>query len=348
MQISKYFLALILVALFSLILIFYSLWKEIEAPLSKEPPSTVHPAPFTSQIAGIGVVEPSSGQIDIGTSVNRIVETVDVSVGQKVNKGEILFQLENHDLKANLMAQEAAYKIAEAQLEKLKALPRPEDLAASKAVLENAKAELEFAKKQYEMVEALPDLRALSQDERNRRLLNYQQAQSKERQAQAELDKVEKGAWKPDLEIATLEVAQAKSNIERTKAEIEQTIIKAPIEGTVLQIKIHPGELSSGESPLMVLGDTEHLNMRVSINQLLIPQFLSQAKAVAYLQGNERWEYPLEFIRIEPYLQGKQNVGNAITEKVDTRVMHILYRIQTNTPPLYVGEQLDVYIESRK
>lgn len=346
---SKYFLVIVFVALFCLFLIFYSLWKEIEAPLSKDSSLVPVRTPFKSQISGVGIVEPSSDNIYIGTPVSRIVEKVMVTVGQSVKKGEVLFALENIDLKANLAVQQAAYNIAQAQLQKLEAPPRAEDLAIAKAAVKNAQAEFEFAKNQYEMVQALPDIRAISQEERNRRLSLYQQAEAKLQQSKADLEKIEAGTWKPDLEIARLELEQAKANIDRLEAEIQRTIIRSPIDGTVLQIRIHEGELApfdTSRAPLMILGNTKELYLRVSINQLLIPDFNTKDKAVAYLQSESRFEYPLEFVRIEPYLISKQNLTNEIVEKVDTRVMQVIYRIKKDTPPLFVGQQMDVFIES--
>lgn len=348
---SKYFLFIVAIALICLFLIFFSLWREIEAPLTKDTGIPPPRAPYESQISGVGIVEASSDNITIGTPVNRIIDKVLVTVGQKVKKGDALFQLENLDLKANLMTQQTAYEIAVANLQKLQSLPRAEDLAAAKAAMKNAQVELEFVKKQYEMVQALQDSRAISQEEKNRRLFNYQQSEAKLQQVQADLEKIEAGAWKPDLEIAQLEVQQANANVNRIQAEIQRTTIQSPIDGTILQIKIHEGEMppyDSFRTPLMVLGNTEDLFLRVSINQLLIPEFQPEAPAVAFIQGNSRFQYPLEFVRIEPLLVHKQDLTNEITERIDTRVLQIIYRIKKDVPPLFVGQQMDVFIEANE
>ena len=74
---------------------------------------------------------------------------------KEVKKGEVLFELENRDLEANLAAQEAAYQIAVAKLKRLESMPRPEDLEAANADLKNTQSELEQAKHQYEMTQEL-------------------------------------------------------------------------------------------------------------------------------------------------------------------------------------------------
>ncbi len=346
----NYFIVIVGFAILSLFIIFFSLWWDIESPVKKEI-SPLPLAPFKSYISGVGIVEPSSENIFIGTPLNRIIEKVFVVPGSNVKKGNILFQLDDRDLQANLMVQLANYKSAVVNLQKLEALPRKEELAEAIAEEKNSKAELDLAKKQYEMVQSLPDPRAISQEEKNRRYFNFQQAEAKWQQAHASFEKIKAGTWKPDLEIARFEVQKAKANFNSLKTEIERTIIRSPIDGTVLQVDIHAGEfppLDTQKIPMIILGNIDQMNVRVSINQLDIPYFKSSAPAVAYLQGDRLTKFPLEFIRVEPFLVSKQNLTNDISEKVDTRVLRIIYRIKKeNSSPLYVGQQMDVFIETK-
>lgn len=343
----NYFVVIAGIALLSLMLIFVSLWQEIDTPVVKDPILPPNIGPYKSQISGIGVVEPGSENISIGTPVNRIIEHVFVKVGEKIEKGEALFSLENRDLRANLNVQNAAYESALAKFDRLKQLPQPEDLVVAEMNLNTSKISLEAAKSQNEMVAKLPDPRAISQEERNRRLFAFREAEAQLNQAQANFDKVKAGIWKPDLVIAQSELAQAKANVDLVKTEIERTVIRSPIDGTVLQVRIHDGEMPSIETgSLMTIGDVDEMYLRVSINQLDISKFQPNSPAVAYPQGNNQTKYQLHFIRMEPLLVRKQNINNAIFEKVDTRVLQIVYRIKTEGRPVYVGQQMDVFIET--
>ncbi len=230
-------------------------------------------------------------------------------------------------------------------------MPRPEDLAIAEADINSAKVSLELAQKQNEMVQQLPDPRAISQEERNRRLFAFREAEAKWKQAENNYEKIKSGIWKPDLDIAQLEVLQAKANVDVATAEIERTVIRSPIDATVLQVRIHDGEMPSMDAmraPLMILGDIEDMYLRVSINQMDIAAFRPESPAVAYLQGDNKIKFSLAFVRMEPLLVSKQNVTNDIFEKVDTRVLHIIYRIKKDDRPLYVGQQMDVFIETEK
>lgn len=314
--------------------------SEINTPLS----------PFKTFIFGVGIVEAKGGNINIGAPINRIVEKIPVTVGGKVKKGEELVKFESNDLQADVMLRELDYQLALANLKKVKALPRPEDLMAAEANLKNAELDVEQADTQYEMVKNLKDSRALSQEEANRRSFAYQLAVAKQQQVQAILDKVKSGTWKPDLDIAQLKVLQAKAQVMQSKSNLQRTIVKSPIDATILQIKIREGEVPSNDtsrSPLMIIGDTDELHLKASINQYDVPHFRPDAQAAAFFQGDRRYEFPLEFIRIEPMLVNKQNLTNDIAEKVDTDVLNIIYRIKLNDQPVFIGQQMDVYIEAR-
>jgi HlyD family secretion protein len=345
----NYFYIIIAVAVGSLFLIFSSLWKDINSPITKDTVDTYAKVPFKSYISGTGVVEASGGNILISSPLNRVIETVFVKPGEKVKKGDVLFRLDNRDLQASLMLEEASYNSAVAKLKKLESTPRPEDLASAEADYMTSKAQFDLAKKQYEMVQGLQDPRAISQEEKDRRYYNYQQAEAKMQKMKADLDKVKGGPWKPDLAIARLEVDQAKANLNKIKAQIQETIVKSPIDGTILQMKIHPGELppSDSRTPMIILGNIDDLNLRVSINQFDVPHFDPKGSAVVFVQGDSTVQLPLELVRVEPLLVAKQNLTNDISEKIDTKVLQIIYRIKNDKYPLYVGQQMDVFIKTQ-
>lgn len=349
----KYFIAIVVLAVASIVWVMVDMWIEGHAAMPKEDSQAgKRPlSPYQTYISGVGIVEPSSGNIFVGTPVNRIVDKIDVTIGQKVKQSDVLFQLESRDLEAELAMRLAAYQDARAQVQKLEALPRKEDLAAAEALLKNSQIELEQAQSQYDRVQGLEHSRALSEEEVSRRHFQLEQAQAKVNQMQADLDKTKAGAWKPDLEIARLQVAQSEANVKRVAADIDRTIIRSPIDGTVLQIKIHVGEFpqaDSGRSPPIIIGNINPLHMRVSINQFDASRFRSDAPAVAFVQGNAQVEFPLKFIKLEPYFVAKQNLTNDITEKVDTRVLQVIYCFDKDDQRIFVGQQMDVFIKTDK
>lgn len=305
--------------------------------------------PYKAYISGIGIVEAGSDNIFIGTPVNRLVDKVFVQVGSEVKKGDPLFSMENLDLFADLKLREVEFRIAMAKVKKLEELPRSEDVAVAQTLLEERQAALALAKTEYDMAQSVKDSRALSQEELNRRRASYEQAVARQMQAEVDMQKLKAGAWKPDLTIAELEALQAKVNMDRITTEIQRTTVRSPIDGVVLQIKIHEGEfppIDTSRAPLMIVGNTREKHLQVSINQFNAPYFRPEAPAVAFLQGDGRIEFPLEFVQLEPYLVQKQNLNNEISEPVDTKVLQVIYRFKKNEHGIFVGQQMDVFIET--
>ena len=347
----QYFWGIIGAALICVILIFIFMWREaeVQTPQRQEQLVSRPVAPFKSYISAVGIVEASSGNILIGMPVGRVIDKVLVTVGSKVKKGDVLFKLEARDLGADLFAKQVAYKTALVRLQKLEALPRPEDVAAAEASTKRAEVGMEQAKSQYEMVQGLQDSRAISQEAINNRKFTYEEAKAKWDQANASLDKIKAGTWKPDLDVARLEALQAKADYERVQTEIQRNIIHSPIDGTILQVKIHEGELPPADvasSPVMIIGNVDKFHLRVGVNQFDAPYFQPNSPAVAFLQGDASQKFPLEFVRVEPYMVHKQDLTHDIAETVDTRVLQVIYNIKDFNQHVYVGQQMDVFIET--
>lgn len=340
----NYFYIILGITAFCLLLVFFSLLKDRET--SVRPPDYVNfpVAPFKTYISGLGIVQANGGNIMLGAATDRVVKDIVVHTGDAITKDQVLILLQNDDLKAEVEIQKAAFETAKLNYEKLKDLPRKEDLILAESVLKSSELEYGQAKSQYEMVEGLEQNRAVSLEEIERRKVNYELAGQKLAQAEAEADKVKQGTWKPDLETAEWQQIQAGANMDRMQAEMDKTIIKSPVNGSVIEIKTHVGEYPT--YPIAIVGDTSELELKVSINQYDAHYFNPQAKAVAYLQGDPKEEVELEFVRLIPYLTAKQNLSNDIKEVVDTKVLQVIYRIKNKNPRIFIGQPMDVYIQA--
>jgi multidrug resistance efflux pump len=318
-----------------------------QVPPKLEPPVQPARSPFGKGVARAGIVEPNTEIINLGSHLSGVVDEVHVAVNGRVYKGQALFRIDARAQKAEVAYREAALESAKRQLEKLRQMPRPEELPAMKARLAEAKATLADRKDLLDRVARLARTGTVSDEERVRSEQSYHVALHQVRRADADLKLMEAGAWKPDLAVATANVKMAEAQLEQARTELDRLTVTAPVDGTVLQVNVRRGEYVNGQmgKSMIVLGNVDPLHVRVDIDENDIPRFDEKSAAKAMLRGDPRQEFKLEFVRIEPYVVPKKSLTGDNTERVDTRVLQVIYRVVPGQKPLYVGQQVDVYVE---
>ena len=316
---------------------------------SAQPVAQPAPAPFRSYVAGAGIVESSTENIAVGTPVSGIVTDIFVQVGSAVEVGTPLFKLDDRALQADLAVQQTTLRMARDKLSRLKQLPRPEDIPPALARVQEAEAALADAKDQLHVLVDLRDKRGIRKDDITRRRFAVQVATAQLAQARAQLDLLRAGSWQPDIAIAQGEVAAAAAQVEAIQTDIERLTVCAPVTGQLLQVNIRVGEFAQTgvlQTPLMMIGNVDRLHVRVDVDENDTWRIQPDAPAVAFVRGNRDLNTPLQFVRIEPYIVPKRSLTGDSTERVDTRVMQILYSFERRALPVYVGQQLDIFIEA--
>jgi HlyD family secretion protein len=315
-----------------------------------EPPVTPASSPFANTVAGAGIVEAQTENIVVGTTLPGLVTDVFVVVGQKVGMGDKLFKLDDRQLQADLIVRKAAVLAAEADLVRLQSQPRREQIPIWRATVAEAEAQAASAADELRRAEELTSggRRVLTEQELVARRNAYNTSKARVAKAKADLDLQLAGAWQYDLDVAKAAVEQAKAQAAAVDREIERLTIRALVNGEVLQVSVQPGEYvaaPSNEAPI-VIGNVEKLHVRVDIDEQDIPRFVEKAEAWAMLKGNTREKYKLTFVRVEPYVVPKKSLTGENTERVDTRVLQVIYWLEPAGRPLYVGQQLDVYVDA--
>jgi biotin carboxyl carrier protein len=313
------------------------------------PPAPPPQALKSNTVGAVGLVEPASENIDLGCAVSGVITSVDAKAGDTVKKGQVLFEIDQRDSRAQLAARQADLDLARVQLRKLEQEPRPEELPSAEAKVQEAKSALQDAETQKTLIESVSDRRAVKQEDLLRRRIAYASAEARLKQAQADLALLKSGAWEPDKAIARVQIQQAEANLRAVEVEIERRVVRAPMDGTILQSKVHPGQYAScspGSDALMIFGGGDGWNVRTDIDESEAWRVKPGNTAFASARGNSAARYPLEFSRFEPYIVPKKSLTGDSTERVDTRVLQAIFRFKGARPAVYIGEQMDVFIEA--
>ncbi len=317
-----------------------------------EPPVQPARTPYSKTVSGSGIVEPGTENIAIGSYVTGVVTRVHVKVHQEVKEGTLLFELDDRALKAELAVRRMNLVAAQKQLTKLEMQPRPEEKPPSAAKVLEAKANLEDQEDLLRRAEAVYRTGALEQQEYCRRRQATSMARAQYDQAEANDILLNKGAWEPDKAIAAANVAQMQAAIKQTEMDLERLKVVAlmPVgvdKMEVLQINVRPGEYVSNTAAVgsIILGSYKR-NIRIDIDEHDIHRYNEELPAIASLRGDPQQKFQIRFVRTEPYVVPKKSLTGDNTERVDTRVLQVIYTIENPPRRLYVGQQLDVHFES--
>ena len=196
-------------------------------------------------------------------------------------------------------------------------------LVLAEASLKEAQAALADVKDQLRLVESVKDKRAMSVDEINRKRFLVAEAAAK--------------------------VETSKANILAAQTTIDRMHVLAPVDGEVMKLNIRTGEYApSGllTQPLITFGNLDPMHIRIDIDENDAWRFKAGAKGTASLRGNRDIHTPITFDHIEPYATPKLSLTGDSTERVDTRVLQVIYAYDHANMNAYAGQQVDVYIEA--
>lgn len=349
-MIRKYVLPLL--AILGVVFAVWTVKKGAQAVPPAQPVAQPSVAPFAHNVAGAGIVEALSENIAIGAVVPGVVDGLYVQVGDDVKAGAPLFKVEDRDLQSELIKAEAALLAAKARLSKMQAFPRPEEIPPVQAKVTADEQSLADAKNQLELMQRVmkTDPRAVSMDDFDRRRFAVTVAEARLSQSKAELALLVAGSWKQDIDVSQADVATAQATIDALKVERDRRVVRAPINGRILQLKVRLGEYAQAgvlSQPLILMGNVDELCVRVDVDENDAWRInRAGGRAEATVRGNRDLKTSLKFVRIEPFVIPKKSLTGESTERVDTRVLQVIYSFPKDALPVYVGQQMDVFIES--
>ena len=285
------------------------------------------------------------------TTADRVV----VKVGERVHSTAPLFELDTRQIRAQIVAREAQFASARAELAKQDQLPRPEDIPPIVAERQEAEAMLLQSEDEYARQQRLSKDKATTDSSlvTSRQMLAA--ARSKVDRIKAEEARLRAGAWEADKAIARAAVTLAQAEVDQLKTQLDRHLVRTPklmdeagaVELEVLQVSVRPGEAVDNMSgkALIMLGDVRRKHVRVDIDEHDVSRFRQDGAATGVLRGDGEKKFPLKFVRVEPFVLPKKSLTGDNTERVDTRVLQVLYEVTSGADSIYIGQQMDVFIE---
>jgi HlyD family secretion protein len=255
------------------------------------------PLPKQVQVAALGRVEPAGGVINVAASEDGTISEMLVKEGDRVTKGQVLAYLDVYDVRlaerdyaqsqlveaqdqlaAQIQLGEARLQEADTRVNQVD-LPQAESVRAQEAEIGDLQAQLNLARIDLRRYQTLAERGAIAQQQLDSQIASVDQIEQKIAAAQATLRQLA-SARNADLENATAQVSSSQADLELSQANagvqsaernlalaearLDQSILRAPSTGQVIEIFVDPGESTSGASgrqAILSVGNTQAMQV---------------------------------------------------------------------------------------
>ena len=290
--------------------------RELADP-ERDPPRATGDLADSARVAGAGLVEPSSELIDIGTALSGLVTDLRVQPGDYVSKGQPLFTVDDRAARSRISEANAA-------------------IAEARAAISEAQAARATAQQQLALYRNVEDSAAVSRAEVIR--------------AEGEAS-----AANNRLKLARARLAAAQASAGSAQTELGRLTVRAPMSGEILEVNIRPGEFVStmggNTQPFIRMGETRPLYIRVDIDESEATRVDLGKPATVSPRGAAEQQVQAKFVRAEPLIVPKTSLTNSASERVDVRVLQILYELpapaEGEQALFRVGQQIDAFIPAK-
>jgi HlyD family secretion protein len=318
--------------------------------------------PYPHGLYADGIVEGLQGHgenINLQPEVAGVVTAVLVQEGQSVTQGQPLLTLDDTVQRAQAEQARAQAAAAAAQLEALKAQPRKETLEIARAQVEVATAAVKTAEDQSaKLAHAREiDAKAVSKDALDNASNAAKTARANLELARRQWDLTKAGAWIHDIHQQERQAEALDRQAAAAQALLDKYTIKAPVDGVILAIRVAVGGYVSpqgtyatytqGLQPILAMSTPQDaLQVRCYIDEILISRLPPPEKTLGrmFVRGTNL-SLPLTYVRRQPYVTPKIQLSNQRQERVDLRVLPLLFRFERPRDlTIYPGQLVDVYI----
>lgn len=303
------------------------------------------PISAPTHISAPGVVEGATKEIALRPEISGILTRRLVAVGEMVQAGATLLQLDDRTARLRIEAASAELASATAQQDRLLNGARQQERNEAHALHEAAKARLTLARTSLKRIEQLENHRAVPEQEADDARTRVETLRAELAAAAARLALIEAPAREDEVRLAAARVAAARAEVETAKVGLEKTRITAPCESQVLDINAEIGELltPSLTTPVVVLSDTRQIRVRAFVEELDAPRVTLGAKVTITADGLPGKSFSGEVTSLSPRMAAKALFTGAPNELYDTKSREVLVNVEDGQG-LIVGLRVDVRI----
>jgi multidrug resistance efflux pump len=315
-------------------------------PVAPTPRSDPPPAATPRVLRAVGYIEPTSDVRKLTFEVDGVIESCRVKIGQQVQAHDELAVLRNNDQQAEVAVAEAQLLLAQAERDKLLSGVHPRQLEATEHRVARLQERARYAQRRYDRQADLfaKNAGTLEGLELSESLLNEAEAALLE--AQAELTRQKTSVRDEDVALAKRRGELAQANLTAAKERLSDTILRAPIDGTILEILKHEGESVRAFDPVPVFlfADASQLRVRAEVDERYVSHLRIGQDVIMYGRSLGDLRPKGKIVLLKVVMGNKTVFTRDAAERKDLNVLQVFVE---PAEPLAapIGLRVDVEIE---
>lgn len=309
-------------------------------------PAAENSAPLDlAYVAAEGKVEAMPGfDVDVGTSeLNGRIARILVKEGEPVRKGQTVAVLENEDLQAQVTQGEKELTVARARLVELESGARKEEILQADARLKGATARLDEARNQYQRNLDLRRKQLISQASVDAAEAAFKAAQAEVDEAAQHKKLLQNGPKGETVQLYRDQVKLAEASLDYNRKRLDKTIIRSPIDGTVIERYLDEGEGVTPEIPILAIADLNRLWVNVEVDETDIGRVHLGDTAQVSSNGYPGQLFAGTVRQIADYAGARKIRPSNPTVNLGLKVVQVKIALNARTP-LRLGMTVDVKI----
>lgn len=296
-------------------------------------------------IQGIGYVEPEGEIRRLAFKHPGIIGAMLVEVGARVKESDVLARMRDDEERAALAEAEAMLAAAKAERAQVEAGVNPARIVAQQAAKGVAEAEAEFARRELVRQEGLFKARLIPATDHDLAATNVQRRDAALSQAEADLIHLQKFVRDEDRAVADAKVQAAEAKLAKARVALAETELRAPSDGSILEILHRAGESAhtAWPEPILIFGDASKLRVRAEIDESYALRLHTGMSASIFGRGLGASKIQGAVVLVKPAMGRKTVFAKTATERKDLDVLQVLIDLPGATS-LPVGLEVDVKI----
>ncbi|HNW83298.1 MAG TPA: efflux RND transporter periplasmic adaptor subunit [bacterium] len=210
-----------------------------------------------------GTVE--SKDVRISALVGGKLTELNYDEGDELKKDSVIAKIDCRDYELQIIQADTVIKGAKARLRLIRNGARKEDIGSASEVIKQAEIGLEKAQKEYDRLEKLFQVGSITEKEFDDMKVQRDRSQSQLEQSRHVLEKLRNGAQKEEIDSVIASVEQAESSKAILQKKVNDCVITAPSDGTVLHRLAEPGEIVSPGATILTVSDISKVKIRAFV-----------------------------------------------------------------------------------